>query len=232
MHIALLKTHDSYVLFGIQEGKTAYVGFHALSIFLSSVYVHPKLNMSKIITFANVLNMKPIRKIVAFTLMLQIWLSSVGYAMSRVECMVTGDAVVQINDLTKPCLNEIHPSKHGCCEKHKGGESAKKLRKKCCNQQAQTCSKPKVQSERGTSDKEQVKDNCCNSIVADIHLDEGANAPNETLPFNVLLPIILVFNGFNLFEAGDDYLVDEIHAPPLIFQSVSERLALKSVWLI
>lgn len=177
--------------------------------------------------------MKAIRKIVAFTLMLQIWFSSVGYAINRIECLVRGDAVVQINDLSEPCLQELHPGKHDCCEKHISEKSERKIKKKCCGKESTTCNKPTLQKEGNSSNREQVKDNCCKSTVTDVHLENGDYVELVNPLFgSEMSSVSLVNNGTFLYQAGDFGIVVNIAEPPLLYCSVTNRLALKSVWII
>jgi hypothetical protein len=112
--------------------------------------------------------MNAIRKFVAFALMIQMLLSTVGYAMVRTECMVTGSVSLDINTLNPECALEASEveakpeakpkpkdcSKHSCCKK-------------------QDANSPSEHTDNDEKSQEQMDSGkCCEQLFAAVHLQQ------------------------------------------------------------
>jgi hypothetical protein len=97
--------------------------------------------------------MSAFRKSVAVALMLQILFSTVGYAITRTTCLVTGDYNLAFNNPEPVCLGKHSAKQH----KH---ESCGKKSRHCCHH-----------SGKQTESASEHKHNCCTTTSVSVHLD-------------------------------------------------------------
>ncbi len=97
------------------------------------------------------------RKIFACVLIMQVFLSTVGYTIVRTECMVSGEAFVGLNTLEKICLQKDRTP----TDKEEG-------RKKMCS--AHNCCIADAEKQNGQG-QQLIDDKCCETAFYVIHLD-------------------------------------------------------------
>ncbi len=137
-------------------------------------------------------------RLISLILMIQILTGTVGYAITRTECKITGESATTINQLSASCLKHQAKANNNTSE-----TSAEK--QNCSRHKHHECCSKKARHKKAKSCCSAEDKNCCTTVSRGIHLN----------PFSTSMEMKHDMSSFSViyFAPALNFIIDNCHFP-------------------